>query len=797
MHKKKVKIVRNQAQADEKPEKQKERKPFSLQMLFERISSGKKTKEKKDVLSSKEQAAGKPIKGPAETDTARSLKMKEKKEKKALSRSNRNSRRKAYLAKKKEQLTDAAKQSQKAIKRNRLSGTLDLWCRRFAQWISSGFLGKILTAYSKEEAVLLAPFSRFRRTSAGIRSADRKVASAADFVFRTESLKRLRYAMLTCPSGYYVDAILLYSIFAIVSNYIALLMQSFLALTDASKWLDCAIGVLSAFARRPIFWVNAVLFFLFFFFGLAFRRYSLHQIKQKSLILSGIFSGLLGMKGDLTENLKRRFLSEGDGLPTEENLRTVLLFIGGACGVFSVFMSPLTFLVALILILVMAIIIRNPESGLILSLMAMPFATLLGDYNSIYLVTTIEPTFTGVLRAIGYPVIVLSALVGFTVFSFLLKAMRKKRRISFGLIDLAVAMFAVGILVYIIFPYPTLSSVTEGILALVLCGVYFLASNFLKTEVWLKRALVALQVSVTVTLSAGIYIYFFGVPELGWFSLEYVSGEVGVMESFFGGSSSLGAYLVMMFPLSVSAVLIGDSILLKGIGLISSAEILVVSFLLPEATALVCIVIAMLGATLLMSYKMLYVTPIILITGVSAYQFIPSSVLSGMTFTGVMTETLGKGIYLWDSFFATMQNLDLSLWGIGYGLLRYREYFGPEEPFVGSTFAIRYFLAMGLPGLILAAVLLVFLVQMSFEEMRAATQRFSHWGIVGALSAVTSVLFYGIFTPIFTSPRIFFLFWVCVGITVAFCRASKTVREEEARSHYEVPSERNATVTIS
>lgn len=674
-----------------------------------------------------------------------------------------------------------------------LSFLLDRQCKRFARWISFSWLGNLLTAYTKEEAILLSPFSHVRRVSRGYPSADRQVASVTEQVFQVSALKRLRYALLTCPSGYYTDALLVYSAFSILSNYLEILLKSFLALTDAGKWLDSVVDALNVFLRTPVFIVNVALFFLFFFFGLFFRQYSLHLIKQKSMILSGMFSGLFGMKGELTENLRRRFDTDAADTERGNTLKSLLLLLGFALGVLSALVSPFVFLLCIGLILLGSIIIRNPESGLIVSLMVLPFASILGDYNSIYLVQTIEPTVSGVIRALGYPMCILLLLMVFTAFSFFLKLLRKKRRISFGLIDCAVGAMAIGILVYTLFSNPTPSSLLEGLLAFVLCLVYFFASNFLKTEVWMKRALIALQFSVSVTLASGIYIYFFGLPRLGWFPVSQMSGEVGVISSVFGSESALGAYLVMMLPLSVVSVLVGHTVWLRILGFISIFEGLTVAALLPDSTVLLCLVTVMLFATLLVSYRMLYVTPLGILSGVAIYRMIPPA---DGSFTELLTETLGRGIYLWDSFLAAVQGMDISLWGIGYGLLRYRETYGEGILVAEESFAMRYFLTMGIPGVILASLLVILLVQMALEEIRASAHGFSRLGMIGALTSVMAILLCGVFTPIFTSPRIFFLFWFCVGMTVAFCRVSKGVRAEEARANYEVPSERNASVTV-
>ena len=674
-----------------------------------------------------------------------------------------------------------------------LSAWIDLQCKRLARWISYSWLGNLLTAYTKEEAIILAPFTRVRRAASALPAADRQLASVTEQVFQVSVLKRMRYALLTCPSGYYTDALLVYSAFSILSNYVEILLKSFLALTDAGQWLSCAVDALNEFLHTPVFIVNVALFFLFFFFGLFFRQYSLHQIKQKSMILSGIFSGLFGMKGELTENLKRRFGAAVEDAEKGNNLKAFLLLIGFALGVLSALVSPFIFLLCIGVLLLGSIIIRNPESGLIVSLMVLPFVVVLGDFSSIYLAESIQPTLGGVVQALGYPVCVLLLLMLFTAFSYFLKLLRKKRRISFGLIDCAVSLVAIGILVYSVFPYPTLSSVVEGLLAFALLGVYFFASNFLKTEVWMKRALIALQFSVAVTLGAGIYIYFFGVPKLGWFPSEQMTGEAGVISSFFGSDSALGAFLVMMLPLSAVCVLVGHTVWLRILGFISIMEGVTVAALLSDATASLCLVWMMLSATLLVSYRMLYVTPLGLLSGVAVYRLIPPAHGS---FTELLTETFGKGLYLWDAFLTALQGTDASLWGIGYGLLRYREVYGTGVLIPEESFAMRYFLTMGIPGVILAVLLTVLLVQMALEEIRASAHGFSRLGVIGALTSVTAVLLCGVFTPIFTSPRIFFLFWLTVGMTVAFCRVSKGIRAEEARVNYEVPSERNATVTV-
>ena len=649
---------------------------------------------------------------------------------------------------------------------------------RFARWlytlVISGFFGKLFTAYSREEA-FLRRITEKRRKQKQIHTqpqyTDRRVASVVERFLLTTRLKKLRYLLMKAPMGYYADAVLSYTLVSLIASFLVTFLSGAPSIYEGYALTNYALETLEGYVYGAQFWVNVILFLLVGIFTLPIRSRSLQEVKTQSFFLSAFFERLLGAKSELAEDLNKPVANAHRELWASRIVRFVLLLLGAAAGVLSAFVSPLYCVFVLFVLVLVSIIVRTPEAGLVLSVLLLPALHFGGSFGQLYKGNGWNG---GLLSAVGLPTVCLSLLVLLTGFSYLIKVLRKKRLFRFGLLDGAVLILGIGILFYSVFPRPIAGSVTEAIVTLVLMLVYFLSVNLLRTEAWIGRVLAVLQFTLFCVLTVGIVVYFFGVPDLGWLSTEHISGEKGNISVLFGGEAFLGSYLVLMFPLSLGAVFSVRSAACKIFASMCLPEMLFVGALLDSKLPLTFCLAGLCVFLLLSTYKTLYAVPLTALgTGV-VYQLFPNGTSLTVYLKGYLKRNFGQGLYLWDRLFDVPY--EFSLLGEGFGGLRFSELFANGDPFVNASFGIRTLIGVGIPGILAILAFAFLLMQLCFEEMKRARGTHLRHGLVGGFSALVILFLYGAFMPIFADFRMVFLFWLSVGLTVAFCRVSSDRR---------------------
>lgn len=667
----------------------------------------------------------------------------------------------------------------KRLSRFRPSRLLD----RFSRWLYgiliSGFFGNLFTAYSKEE-LFFRRISEKRRRQKQIHTqpqyTDRRVASVVEKLLFTTRLKNLRYLLMKAPVGYYADAILSYSLVSLIAGFLVVFLSGAPSIYEGYALTNYAIETLQDYIFGAQFWVNVILFLLVGIFTLPIRARSLQEAKTQSFFLSAFFERLLGAKSELLEDLSQPLADPHKERMTRRILRFLLLLIGAMVGVLSAFVSPFYFLFGLFVVILVSIIARTPEAGLVLSVLLLPALHFGGSFGQLYSGTELLLENGNILSMIGLPTVALSFLVLLTGFSYMIKVLRKKRLFRFGLLDGAVLLLAVGALLYSVFPRPTAGSISEAIVTVIFVLVYFLSVNLLRTEAWIGRVLAVVAFTLFSALTAGIAVYFFGLPYLGWLSSEHIRGEAGNISVLFGGEEFLGSYLVLMFPLSLGTVFSVRSAACKVFASICLPEILFVAALLDSKIPLTFCLVGLCAFLLLSTYKTLYAVPLAALGAGVVYQLFPNGTSLFVYLKGYLKRNFGQGFYLWDRLFTIPY--ELSLFGEGFGNLRFSSLFAKNDPFTDASFWIRSLIGVGIPGGIAMLVFVLLFMQWCFEEMKWARGTHLRHCLVGGFSAILVLVMYGAFMPIFVDFRMVFLFWLSVGLTAASCRVSADRRSD-------------------
>lgn len=675
----------------------------------------------------------------------------------------------------------------------------DSWIRKLLTLFLGSALGMFFTSYTAEENFYKRLFSS-RKRSQDIHSTaeflDRRVANITEHFFMTRPIKRIFFVLATCPSGCYVNMFLLYAACSLISGYLSVFIRNFRVLVDNREWLGCVTMSFFQLLLEPSFYVNIFIFLFFAVAGITLRNHSINTLKRRSFLLSGIFGRLFGLEEDAPEEfyLKRAADRGESGHALYVGVRRALAVLGILLGIGTVWVSPLVYLLVGCTLLAAAIIFRNPESGVILSILLLPFITLTGSFDLIYRAYAEALSFGELLSFVGVPLWVLLGVLALTSIAYALKALRKKRSHHFRLLDGAILCYDVMILLYAILMRPTAASVVEAVLTVLLSSIYFLVVNLFRTEVWMGRLLAALQFSFFAVLSGCIAVWRFGLPQRGVFVLIHLPGEAGSIGAPFLSKEAFMVYLTLAFVLSIVSLFGSKSIGSRIWAILTLPEVLFCALVLPDKTALLMILVAAALVALYSSYRSLYLVPLIGGAGYAVYGLIPRSYFGGFSLRALCMEMAGRGLYAWDLLFGASEKL--AFFGNGFGYLRYRELFLVEGKFVGINTPAEIFLLLGVPGF-LATVGLVFLFfRMCFEDLRFSS--FSHStrvGVAGGLSAVSIVILYAAMYLIL-SFHVMFLLWLTVGMTAAYCAISSEARDLERYFQMEPQSGRSVDTVV-
>ena len=265
---------------------------------------------------------------------------------------------------------------------------------------------------------------------------------------------------------------------------------------------------------------------------LLFSGKALCTAVHESTLWNAVFSGFCGFK-------ERSFAVE-DG-PTGR--KSAAFALGLPFGILACFISPVWLLLGCIGLIAAYIVLVNPECGLYLTGFALPF-----------------------LVVLPHPSILLALLTLYTTFAFVIKLIRGKRYFKPELLDILVFCFMAAMLLGGFVSYGGGQSVrAAGIYTILMLG-YFLAVGLLNTKEKLKKAAVALCVSLLLVSLYGVYQNLTGNISAEWIDTEMFDNIGGRVVSTFENPNMLGEYLILLLPI-VAALMLGDTDLYRRIRL--------------------------------------------------------------------------------------------------------------------------------------------------------------------------------------------------------------------------------------
>lgn len=606
---------------------------------------------------------------------------------------------------------------------------------RFAAWLGDSFVGKLFHAYGKSNELMGESrlFRRFRdsrvyRAASPMRYriACALTNSAPTVLFR-RVLDILRYTE-TRIFGIMFGTFGLYTILVYVIRYFAF------SATDNST-AALVTGVLT----------------LFFSLLLLLSKKPLCVTLQESRIL-----GFLLYK---TAGLRR--------LPAQKKVRhtinpTVAFLLGSALGITAFFMPPYLPLLCIFAVSLFFLLLLSPELCLFAAIAFAPFLILLEQ-----------------------PSVFLCVLVLIGLFGYFLKVLLGKRLISIEPLDFAVLFLALTYVFSSAFTYGGEASIKRALLCATLMGGYFLTVNLFTTPPLITRAVSILTVSGTVVTVIGLVQQFTGRAIADWLdsaAYDYISGRI---TSVFENPNILAVYLIMVFPFITVALLRRGSPLLRLSSFVVFALFMAAIVYTWSRGAWIGVIVSFALLMFSCSPATIYFLlplgagiPLLLRWAASPIADRLSSAAS------LADSSVSYRLHLWRGSLSMIGDHLFS--GIGVGEEAFAAvypYYAPagmeSAPHAHNVY-LQYLAEFGIVGLLFFLFFIFLFFQRTLTHQHEEESTSLRLLSIASTCSVLAVLVNGLTDYVFYNSRIFFLFFVVVGIGVALARVG---RKEEARRH--------------
>lgn len=617
--------------------------------------------------------------------------------------------------------------------------------------LANGFFGYIFTAYSSElnaytGGYLVSYFRGGSKTRKFLRTVREYLSRSFETSFILKKLRRAVLRLAYVPLKTYGSFLLSFGIYTLLVYFI----KRFLPISGNADIDYVFIAIALCVVALPIY----------------FSRISLAEAVRSSKFTSAVFVEAFGYREESFE-----------GYDNKKRVQPgVAVFFGLLAGLLSFLVHPLSIILFLLLIIIAVLIIINPEIGVLLSIFGLPF-----------------------FSVSKYPTVVLAILVFITTFSYVIKLVRGKRIFKLDLLDLAVVIFLALTLLS--------GSITVGgrpsyyaalLSAVLLCG-YFLTVNLIRTQKWIHRCVLALLSSGTIVAFIGVAQYLLGKANKDWLDTSYFADISGRVTSLFANPNYLAAYLCIVLPFALYQLAVCKARKERLLSFICIALILACIIFTWSRGAWLAVLVSSLVFLLIFSKKTVRFLWVVAAAVPFLGFVLPKNIVTRFMSIGDLADSSTMyRLYTWRGSVDLLK--DYFWGGIGYGTEAFAQlypmyaYAGIENAVHSHSLYLQILISMGVAGLLCFALVMLFYFQKSFEHLTKPASRDGYLIVLAAMTAVLSMLIMGLFDYVWYNYRIFFLFWVALGMGVACIRIEK--RELDRNSLIEYTGEYSASIDV-
>ena len=629
-----------------------------------------------------------------------------------------------------------SKSTQKKAKKQRLGGIasfslLITLFDRFGEIICdalvNGFIGKIFTSYTSlrdriSDRFFATYVLRNRKIKKFFRAIRRFLARNLESSITISFVNKAIDKFCSFPLQYFGNFGLFFGVYSIVIYFIKLFVPWLEPASTSHLWVAIFITVTAI--------------------PLLFSRINLATSVKNSIFGRSLFKHTFGISNESFDNRKNTSRARGNWM----------LLLGLFAGISTLFVHPFYIVIALASIVFIVLIATAPEIGVLLTVTIIPFLT-----------------FTQT------PTIWLSILTLITALFYFIKLIRGKRVFKLEILDFAILSFGILIMLSSIYSAGGVDSFISASISFILLLGYFLFVNLMRTEKWIKRAIIGFVSSASVVALIGVFEFIFGAKNNNWLDQSFHSIIKTRVVSLFENPNMLAVFLVMAFPfllaLCVKAKETNAKFLTKALVVIF---ILCIIFTWSRA-AWIAVIVGILLFAALCTTKAFRIFGMVLLGLPLLPIILPTSILERfLSISNLADSSIAYRIYTWQGTLNAIK--DYLFFGIGYGDSAFQTVY-PSYSFSGIEAAphshsliLQILLCMGVIGFLVFCVAIFFSFQKSFEFIKNEKNFNSSIYVIASVASVASALIIGIFDYIWYNPRIFYLFWIVIAIGCAYVR---------------------------
>jgi len=618
---------------------------------------------------------------------------------------------------------------------------LDRLSRAVSEAAQTGLVGSFFTSYKTESKAGSQSMTAFLHEKLNIKGRfllplKRAFARSVRGSLLIAALTRFFRGMLRCSLKFYGIFTFFFSLYTVI----VALLKHFALAEGALFSPDLFLGVILFFAAIPC---------------MAVKR-PIGDVIGESRILSFLLFGFLGIR-------RASFLPDGDAVGKSN----IAIITGMMAGALTFFVSPFLMLFAFFGLLFLYLILTVPESGVVLIFLTLPFL----------------------------PTLPLGAFTVYVFFCYLIKLFRSKRTFKLEPLDLLILLFAL-LTFFGGFVSVSTASRLPSLMFLCFLGGYFLTVNLIRSPEWIGRVVGALIASAALVALYGLYQKVTGNISTTWQDSEMFSYIDGRITSTLENPNVLAEYLIMTLPFAFAFFLTAK----KGV-----SRILALALCGLSGAALIFTwsrgawLGLMIGGTIfLLLYSRHTISALLFCClGIPFLPFvIPESILLRLTSIGNLADSsTSYRMSIWKAAVRMFSDHLFSGIGIGEGAFAtvYPEYAlaGIESAPHSHNLFLQIGIELGIVGLGVFLLILILFARsaltLSAETVglrapfgvRSIKKRANVYSLAG-FCGILAVLAQGMTDYVWYNYRVFFLFWLVIGIVSSMHKVFRREGDDDA-----------------
>ena len=379
------------------------------------------------------------------------------------------------------------------------------------------------------------------------------------------------------------------------------------------------------------------------------------------------------------------------------------------------------------------------------------------------------------VHLIDNPSLMLMLFIVITVISFLFKFIRGKRILRFELVDMGVLIFGVLIALGGVFTQGGKSSTMSSLMYCGFLCIYFLIVNSYIRKTWIYRGIKMMVIATAVV--AIVAIIDGGVVNPSQTDMNVFFDMGARLDAFFGNPNMLGAYLVIVFPFVLAQATIKNKTVVKLIYVFSTLIVIVAIVLTWSRGAWLGLIAAIAVFLLVSDFRNLWVVLLGGATLVPAIIYLAPESIS-RRFISIVTFSDSSVKYrldIWEGVGKTIAN---NLWtGIGVGESAFAKVY-PQYAEKGTEMVVhshsmlgQILVELGVFALIVFLVTMFMFGQKCFLGIKSRERGSKSRTMISAgYASVIATFVMGFTDHVFYNYRVFLVFGVLVGLTVALTK---------------------------